>query len=417
MKITNEQLITMVNRPPIKFYKEDFRHGYHELNSCGNLLSAIVYDYEQEDNYTLQDRLHSYIKEALYFVLHKGYEPTFDNCHNWGYPMLCQSFALIKNKETLWNLFDEDEKERITVLMEMFVHMWNFGCNQYNGYKTGIGLHGNYQKNANPNYMFSNEALILYCIHFFGSMHDVCQVMIHNPYELVIEKLEKYGFTNALRVWTTEGFELPDGTKSAGAKELFGNRTTRRMTPQYWMEAYTKDADGNIYYAGRGKGCTLPYYYRERNFDVKDFESYPVEIYKHILGKCFDGGECVNTVVIKEEEDMVAHIKDNAISPYAGRDGMMFEFNSWDFMGTRSSLFHCEIDFYLAAAMFTTLKLLGNDILETYEDKEKVLVGMADFLFKKEHGYSGYCMGRAEDHEVQFVLDQWINHWTENYKI
>ena len=408
MKLTTEQIKELVKVANPAFTRRDDLGGLDELYTCGSYLSLIIYDYEMGEDYENAKLVRGAIKMKIRPILYNKVEPTFENSHNWGYPMLCQAFALIKNKATLWNLFHADEQARITCLMEMFVHMWNFGCNQYNNYKTGIGLHGDYQKNANPNYMFVNEALILYCVHFFGSMHEVCQVMIHNPYELVIEKLKKYGFNRALNIWTTPGFELPDGTMSAGAKELFGNRTTRRYTPQYWCYAYIKDRDGNIEEAGRGKGCTLPYYYHERNFDNKDFESYPHEIYIDILTKCFNGGICHDNISIDTEEDFMTYIKDNTISPYLGQEGMMWEFNSWDYMGTRSSLMHCEIDFYLTAAMVTTLELLGINVLENSGLKDKVLVGMADCLYKMEHGYVGYSLGKIEENSWVTPLPTWI---------
>ena len=92
----------------------------------------------------------------------------------------------------------------------------------------------------------------------------------------------------------------------------------------------------------------------------------------------------------------------------------MREFNNFDSMGQRSSMFHCEIDFYLVASMITTLKLLGVDLLNDYTDASKVIVGMNDCLYKKEHGYLGYCLGRIENKYPKLFLDAWIKQWLEN---
>ena len=415
MKISQEKLQYILARPAIKFHEEDYLFGIRELNNLGNTLSLIVYDYEQGENYAECQVVRDYISHVFDYILFKGYEPTFNNSHNWGYPMLCQCFALIKNKESLWNLFDEDAQKRITCLMKMFALMWNFGCNKYNRYRSGIGLHGNFKKGLNPNYMLSNDALILYCVHFFGDIKKVSSIMMNTKYDNLIKELKSFGFKNAYKAWTTEGVNLPDGTKSAGARELYGSLAARRADKNYWVHMYRQDEDGNILYLGKGKGCSLPFYYDERDTKVKDYTSYPDIIYNKILKKCFNGGVCVNSIKIDTEEDFSTYIKDNVPSPYTGQEGMMLEFNHRDWGGTRSSLFHCETDFYLIAAMVTTLKLLGVDVLSDDETYNKVVVGMGDFLHKKEHGYIGYCLGEVEYKIPVFALEQWIDDWKEKY--
>jgi hypothetical protein len=413
MKLTTDMLDQLINTPSPQFSRWDYCRGLRELEATSALLALIVYDYEQGEGYTNQDLVRNSIKRKLVPVLYQGKEPCFDNGHCWGYPVLCQAFSLIKNKASLWSMFSPQTQHRITVLMEMFIHMWNFGCNKYNGFQTGIGLHGNYKKNANPNYMLSNEALILPCVHFFGNMHECCQVMIHRPYEKIIQELKILGFKNAYRTWMTPGFELPDGTISAGARELFGEINKRRNTPGYWNYAYVKDVSGNIFTAGRGKGCTLPYYYKDRDFDAKDFESYPKEVYEHILAKTFSGGLCQDSIRIDVEQDFITSIKDGTNSPYLGFDGMMWEFNSWDFYGTRSSLFHSMIDFYLITTLLTTLKLLNVKLFDNESQKARIIIGMDDCLYKYFHGYIGYSMGQIENSDQIPKLNVWCSHWEE----
>ena len=416
MTFTHEELLEISNELPIKFYPDDYLHGYFELNKLGKILSLIVYDYEQGENYESCQLVRSLIKNLLNYVINCGFEPTFDNCHNWGYPTLCQSFALIKNKEALWNLFTQDEQNRITCLMKMFALMWNFGCNKYNSYRSGIGLHGNYKKNLNPNYMLSNEAIILYCTCFFGDIKKVSSIMMNTKYDDLIEELKAYGFNNAYKTWTTDGVILPDGTKSAGARELFGDLKTRRETKNYWVHMYRKDKEGNILYLGKGKGCCLPFYYDKRDAKLKDYTSYPTLVYEKIINKCFNGGICKDSIAIDTEENFSTHIVDGTSSPYNGLEGMMTEFNNKDWGGTRSSIFHCEIDFYLIVMMIESLKLLGINILNETEVKSKVLTGMNDFLYKKERGYIGYCLGKIENTNRNFKLEKWIEHWRDNYQ-
>jgi hypothetical protein len=257
----------------------------------------------------------------------------------------------------------------------------------------------------------------LYCISFFG-LEEVNRIVSQTPYSEVIADLEKYGFANALRVWTTPGFKLPDGKMAPGAKELYGTLEPQRLRRDFTMKAYIKDANGNIYYAGDGKGTTFPFYYDERDYSANDFETYPSLIYKKILAQTFSGGLCQDSFVIENEEDFSTFITDHTHSPYNGMDGMMLEFNGSDSGGLRSSLFHSEIDFYLVAMMIKSLKLLGIDVLaDVPELLEKIKVGMLDCAYKKEHGYIGYSMGEIEDRYRGFDLNEWIEDWKNNYPL
>jgi hypothetical protein len=230
----------------------------------------------------------------------------------------------------------------------------------------------------------------------------------------MIQELKDFGFNNAYTTWTTKGINLPDGSSSLGAKELYGSREDRLAKGgAYRLEAFIKDKDDNIYSAGHGKGCTLPFFYADRDNVKKDFKSYPDIVYKKVLEKVFTGGPCINGIKIETEENFITHIKDNSDTPYLGQEGMMREFNNFDSMGQRSSMFHCEIDFHLVSSMINTLKLLGVDILKDYEDASKVIVGMNDCWYKKEHGYAGYCLGRIEERYPPLYLDIWAKQWTE----
>ena len=414
MLLTSEKINELIQRPQPKFSISDFAGGLQELYTTSGLVSLILHDYDAEENYAEQGMVREAIKNKCKLVLEGGYEPTFNNGHCWGYSLLCQSFALLKNKPALWALFTPDEQNRITCLMRMFMHMWTFGCNKYNNFSTGVNLAGNWKRNGSPNYMLTNEAIILYCVQFFGDMHVVGQIC-EQPYEEMIADLQKYRFKNAYLTWTTPGFELPDGTMAPGAKELFGNMQVRRSTPGYRVNAYRKDAFGNIVRAGYGKGCVIPFYYRDRDFEHPDYESYPREVYEHILAKTFSGGICTDNIVVDVEDDFCTSIKDGTSSPCVGLDGMMHEFNNWDHFGTRSSIFHCELDFYLIAAMIETLKHFGVDILADSTTKARVLVGMEDCLYKMEHGYTGYSMGRVETNGRVPELTEWIDYWKTTF--
>lgn len=402
------------NRP--RFSEHDYLYGINELNQCSDVLYLVLYDYEHED-YAEKDEVRKLIRLSLAPILYQGHEPTFNNSHNWGYPVLCQTFALIKNKDDLWNLFNEDSQARITVLMKMFGLMWNFGCNAFNNYTTGIGLHGNYTKHSGPNYRLSNNLLLPYVVSFFGGLKYVNDIFKFTTYDENIAELRKYNFMNAYHTWTTPGIDLPDGTCSPGARELYSTLEKRQLTGDASRtSAYIND-NGNIKFAGRGQGCTLIYYYLPRGVTWASKEnmlSYPDGLIQDVLLDTFSGGAVVSSIYI-EDEDAYCKMENNAVSPYETLDGMMKEFNiPDDGLGQRSSIEHCMIDFVLVTTSLCALKYLNIVDIYNLPYWDKIKVGMNDFLYKYHNGYNGYSMGQWEKVLPKLNLGLWENYWLSN---
>ena len=411
--MTIKQLLAKSNECVVRFSLSDYVTGIHELNSTTILLQLILYHHANRD-YAEKDDVKAAIQKLLDDVLHHGYEPSFNNSHNWGYSLLCESFALIKADAELWEMFNEEDKERITLLMKMFALMWNFGCNAGNRYATGIGLNGNYGKDSGPNYRLTNNMLMPYIASFFGSLHNVNLFFQYEAdYDVIINQLQDFNFINAFSSWTRPGIELADGTTTAGARELYNTRE-HVDSGGLAVKAYSRDLQGNIIYLGQGHGCRLCYHYLPYNSTVQvDHTSYDGVI-NDVLDDCFSGGNVVSKVYI-EDEDEWCHMLDDAISPYEGQLGMMKEFSiPDDGMGPRSSLMHCEIDFSLVCASIASLKYLNIKQLNDLDMRSKIEVGMNDFIFKKEHNYVSYSMGRFEPEYMIAATNIWIDYWKNN---
>jgi hypothetical protein len=412
----NNLLFEAANKS-IRFSRFDFKSGLNELESTTILLQLILYHYEHAE-YSEKEEVKVAIKKLLDDVLYNGYEPAFDNSHNWGYSLLCESFALIKHKEDLWSMFNAEDQARITLLMKMFALMWNFGCNAGNRYNTGIGLNGNYGKDSGPNYRLTNNILIPYIAKFFGDLHQVNLFFQYEAdYDVIINQLKAFKFRNAYITWTRPGIEFPDGTVAPGAKELYNTRE-HVGSGEPAISAYSRDLHGNIVYLGQGHGCRQCYHYLPYKSTVQvDRTSYEGVI-NDVLDDCFNGGNVVSKVYI-EDEDEWCRMLDDAISPYEGQAGMMKEFNiPDDGMGQRSSIFHCEIDFNLVCACLATFKYLEIAQLVDLPMWDQIKTGMSDFLFKYEHSYQGYSMGRFEPDSQTSQLSAttaiWSGYWTTN---
>ena len=403
--MTTEKILN--HRGTARFGQSDFLSGGNQLQSLFYVFCAIKKVYENAED---KEELCTFIKTNIEGTLPAG-APSFDNSHNWGYPVLCACLTLIANNETLWNLFDENMHECIHECMRMFALMWNFGCNERNDFRTGIGLHGNYRKcYVGVNYLLTNNALILLLDKYFGGIQGLNAIYRTVDYDTQINRLYELGFFSAYKTWTTPGVVDADGTSYPGAKELFA--ADRRISTKYkkHLGNSVRLAEG-----GNGLGCKISFGYRPVN--GKPRIETALGIFENILeSSCFTK-TCVSTVEIPFEDDFSAHIVDGTTSPFEGQYGMFSEFNGGTDANKRSSIFHCEIDFMLLMCYFESMRLLGIAEPKDLACWEAVNVGMEDFIYKREHGYMGYSMYHIED-PAKWTLDSAlaIDLWKTEYR-
>jgi hypothetical protein len=283
--------------------------------------------------------------------------------------------------------------------------MWNFGCNKLNWYSGTWALHDNYWKDSSPNYMFVNEMELPYLMAYFGddrSFTIINNILANFDYEAEKERMEKWGYHNALYSWTRPAVVWEDGHTWTDTK---GHLTVGHVmcipVREYGVDTYD--------FRGNGKGVTVPVDYVKRG--GTESMLLPDELINYTFEKCF--AKTSKTRIAIKESDLVCGPKDNLTSPYEGMDGMMTEFDAMD-MNTRSSLFHCSLDFVLATYAIATLKMLNVIDLTKTPVWDKIKVGMEDYLFKKENGYIGYSMGRVEPNDpvdITLAKEYWINHY------
>lgn len=410
----NKELQLAIEATPPAFSRFDYLCGEGELDLAGSYLYLVVYDYEHKD-YEEKELVREKIHSKMYDILYGGMEPAFENSHCWGYAPLCQALTLIHNKQELWELFTEDEQKRIHQIMKMFLFMWNWGCNKYNNYITGAGMHGNFHKASSPNYLFTNNLLIIFLLHYF---HGTCngsnqfvemnEILRNADYEAEMNILRDYGWNNALKSWTVPDRIGVNGSICYGTKHIFenGGKLTGEKR-QFEVLCETS--------FGYGQGVKINISYWDTKNREKGLIPIPHGIIEQIYTDCFCN-ECKSVVEI-EDYDYICSIQDKTTSPYEGRYGMMKEFNlEFDGVSTRSSLKHCKIDFYLVATTSAAIQLLGISNLQETAFWESIKVGMADYLYKEEHGYNGFSLGQREA-IAEINIEQWKNHWLANNAI
>lgn len=401
-----------INYPAPEFSIEDGFYGTGSINPTSALLYLILYDYEHKA-YTGATKVRSAIYSKVAPILAGGKEPAFDNSCCWGYSLLCESFALIKRKPELWALFSEDEQNRMKCLMQMFLIMWQWGCNKYNNYKTGASMRGNYNKMAGANYKFTNNLLIAFCCDFleypngYGTWTYFMNIL---NYDEKMAELKNFGFTNAYKNWTTPERIAVDGTVLPSTKTIWENGG------QCYREEIQCEML-NTTYAGWGNGIHHSVQYHDAVHPEEGNKDIPLGVIEHVFTDCFNN-ICVSQIEI-EDYDYTAGIADGTISPYEGQYGMMQEFNiEFDGISRRSSIYHCDIDFVLAIAAIATLKHLNIIDLREATYWPQIVVGMEDYIYKIEHGYNSFSLGFEEKGTFKRRIDKelWLDYWKFNYR-
>lgn len=405
--MTNPIIIKRIlnEMPQFRFTNDDYINNPGQLNIALRYFYLLLHDYENGENYENDKKVRSTIKNGLYPILNGKMEPIFDITKNGVYLVLVQSLALIRNKEQLWNLFNNEEQKKITTLMKMFILMWNFHCNSKNNFTTTMSLKRDILNKNDPIFKLSNDLILPFCFSFFNE-NEVKNIAENTDYMTLMKELYDYKFFNAFKSWATPSFTLSNGKTAPGSKDLFGSAGSRKVKEAFIKK--TRQGITNEYYAGSGIGCIVPLEYN--GYRITTF---PKTIIDSVFNNVFSGGKCKSVIHINEEEDFSAHT--NGISPYENEEGMMLSFNFEDeTFGQKSSIRDADICFVLVLTTLKSLEHLKSYTIDNFK-KDLILTGMNDFIYKKENGYQGYNRGLKENDLNLINSNIYINYWKELY--
>ena len=387
-------------------------HGFRDMQAASSILTLAIEEHENSIGTLVRDRI---IAQLTSYLGNDG--PAFTASCLWDYGMTTAIMAVVRDTPTVWNNIPVDIKLRIETLMQAFVYLESFATSDYNDYRTGPALGGNYRKSWNPNYRLANVPVMVYATYYFGEgdiergaarVNEMIRNFDENAYNNMVNLFQKYGWRRAFKCWTTEGVTITnaDGstTQSNGAKQLL----------VYGGVAYGKDTydSTKISYCGEGKGV---------NNGKKDYLyngaplTDPARIMEDLLAFNYSGGTVKNDhwwdVDGDGKKECVAWILDETDSPYYGMQGMMLEFAS----GNRSSTAYCDHDFTMVVGLLGASSILpryttvdgkremmkdesGNTVVlyDPTTNPElwlKIQVGNEDFIYKFIHGYQCYSTG------------------------
>lgn len=272
----------------------------------------------------------------------------------WTQAVVASSLALVRHTPSIWDSLTENDKERCDWLMRALAVAGNWGFNDCNNYSTGVDLKGNFGKTWNPNYRNTFLNCVLSAALYFGS-EELDAIYESFSYDKYIAKYEELGYTNIIATWSVAGKDAME--KGGDVKLVTG-------------------ASG-----GTGKGVKQKFKYLGMGLDDTD------GIFKHLQNYTY-GAVCQDKYG-SPDGAYYCYIISGKETPYAGYNGMMFEFAA----AGRSSGGYCYDSFFIVNSMMANYKLLG--VWDSSEDWQKELdslmyVGNEDLIFKGQEGYQGY---------------------------
>ena len=138
-------------------------NGPNTFEKASTLFLLELHERETGDGKTL-----ARINEHFASATAAGRAPSFDAVCLWNYCPFSASIAIAKATPSIWSSIPEDVRERLTFVMEMYSYLESFATSDFNSYRTGPGLSGNYHKGWNPNYRLANVPVMVFVTHFFG---------------------------------------------------------------------------------------------------------------------------------------------------------------------------------------------------------------------------------------------------------
>ncbi len=274
---------------------------------------------------------------------------------------IAQAFVLAKHTPAVWNELNKKDREKCDFIMKYMAVSNNYMQNYANNPSRDLSQTYEYNKTWNPNMQEGNVHAMAAAYIYFGGADEVNKILAGFDYDQYIAKMDEYNFTNVKRYFELTG------------KELLEN-------------------------GGAGtKGAKIPFTY----MDVLTREEVPFEPYALFRSTALKQFSHIVQSVVSDGQGRIA---DNSVSPYEGRMGMCYEFNSLDAGGLRTSADYVSFSMRNTIPTRATLEALeywkGDDIRDI---EERMYVGVGDFLYKvsSEHGgYIGHQKGN-NTHDIE----------------
>ncbi len=353
--------------------------------------------------------------EQIRSILIGGHEPAArGNTNAWCEAQVMNAFALVRHTPAVWNQLTALEKQKMDFIVKCHAVSGNFTTNFHNQPHKSLSQDMDYGKNWNPNFIESDVGLMLAAYMYFDGAAAVNAHLAAFDYDTYISTCDTYGFTNIKDTFTRAGKQLMmyGGTdKGGGTINSLGVR-----------KAYT--------YENQNTHEELPY----DPFIIH--EALSQRMYSRQIGDSNTYGYIGNDGNIYDTTTNAVrgYILDGSLSPWRNEYGICAEFLASDGgkadvagdNGIRTSLKYVFDGLRNSITTRATIQALGywtpGEAADSF--KERMNVGVNDFLYKCEHGYSGFMKGEPqviEDGEEEFIIhgytyifEVWTNYLSDD---
>ena len=377
------------------------------MNEASALL-LLIDESRHNENPIFASRAAEHLR---YMISSSGVAPYFDLEPYWNYVHVTAAITLAHETPAVWDQLTSDEQSTYDFIMATFAALLTLGTSDQNDYKTGPGFTGNFNKNWNPNFRLSVVLPMLFAGRYFGGAEKLNQVLASFSYDETVARFAASPcFARAYARWTVEPGRFSDGTKAPNQKTIMENGGPAYVVKYDSAGNRVSITGGDA--AGTGQGVRVPYLYQ--GYTVDNVNS----IMTYLIGVNYGGGNVASRMGDDGSGNPLAYILDGTISPVQGMNGMMKEFNSSDAKGLRSSAVYCTADFEMVCAALYCLEELSMYTPDQRDASFKMMVvGNVDLIYKLEHGYRSYSLGKGSDsyEKTSSAYMLWKAWWLNRY--
>ena len=291
----------------------------------------------------------------------------------WSHNAAAQTLLLAKRTSAIWSALSVDERARADLIMQALAAASHLMTDDDNDYHTRIDGVGMQHKSWNPNIAEGYVDIMAAASLYFGPT-ELEHFFLEFDFDVFTAKLKAAGLLNIYRCWNHE----------PAMRRLFmsGGAFTNGKSPA------PSQPEG---VSGRGAGIRNPYSYRGRTLDQ------PWEIFRTQCDRMY--AKSVRTIVIIQGDNqsrLMQRATAATLSPWEGRMGMCYEFESMDGLGIRTSLSYAFEGLMINLGTAATFRVLGlwPDDPSGLDIERRMAVGVSDVLFRANEGYRGWAGGK-----------------------
>lgn len=317
----------------------------------------------------------------------------------WTHHVPALSLLLAKTTPAVWSRLTPDEHARADLLMQALAVAAHWSLDDDNDYYLLLDGWSLYHKSWNPNHVQGYVGVIVAASLYFGS-EDLNTFFRTFDFDHFLARLEAANFRNIARCWTW-------------------NPAIRDLLMHGGEIAVPADQVLDQGFVSRGAGVRNDFTHRGIPLSAPWalHRSHAMHLYHKIVRSTIHAHAPIGL-----SGTILGQATGATRSPFEGQTGLIFELESNDWSGLRTSLIYAYEAALCDLPTAATLQVLGH-----WDDAgggdtltRRMAVGMGDLLFRATEGYAGWANGRAhtttyadlEPLGADYVIELWRAYFT-----